>query len=211
MLNAAPLTINGAALTRFDNVSFSGFAPEAIQLTVNNPGLLTHFPMNGLSFSSQPTSGQYISATDTQPGGALLILDVTGAVPADGSAFTLDDGWGRGQLARQSGRGQPRGDADRGSGAGAGGHPTDLSDYGDQRRSVPRRGVVLNEQVPLGATGVLTSTPQGSCTPGPIRRVVRARHHRGRRLGAGDGLVPHGPDRHAEHDGRRSRARRRIR
>ena len=48
--------------------------------------------MNGLSFSSQPTSGQYVSATDTQPGGALLILDVTGAVPADGSAFTLETG-----------------------------------------------------------------------------------------------------------------------
>ena len=93
MLNAAPLTINGAALTRFDNVSFSGFAPEAIQLTVNNPGLLTHFPMNGLSFSTQPTSGQYIRATDTlDAGAALLILDVIGAVPADGSAFTLTTG-----------------------------------------------------------------------------------------------------------------------
>ena len=37
VLNAAPLTINGT-LTRFDNVSFSGFAPEAIQLTVNKLG-----------------------------------------------------------------------------------------------------------------------------------------------------------------------------
>ena len=84
VLNGAPLTINGAPLTRFDNVSFSGFAPEAIQLTVNNPGLLTAFPMNGVSFASQPTSGHYISASDTQPGGALLVLDVTGAVPTPG-------------------------------------------------------------------------------------------------------------------------------
>ena len=27
---------------------------------------------------------------------------------------------------------------------------------------------MLNAQVPLGATGLLTSTPQGACTPGPI-------------------------------------------
>ena len=54
VLNAAPLTINAGAFTRFDNVSFSGFAPEAIQLTVNNPGPVTHFPMNGLSFCAQP-------------------------------------------------------------------------------------------------------------------------------------------------------------
>ena len=29
-------------------------------------------------------------------------------------------------------------------------------------------GVVLNAEVPLGATDVLTSTPQGACTTGPI-------------------------------------------
>ena len=57
VLNAAPLTINAGALTRFDNVSFGGFAPEAIQLTVNNPGLVTHFPMNGAVVLDEPTTG----------------------------------------------------------------------------------------------------------------------------------------------------------
>ena len=84
VLNGAPLTINAGALTRFDNVSFSGFAPEAVQLTVNNPGLVTHFPMNGLSFSTSRPSGQYIRPTTRSTPAPPLILDVLGAVPADG-------------------------------------------------------------------------------------------------------------------------------
>jgi uncharacterized repeat protein (TIGR01451 family) len=91
-LVGAPLTIEGGTLTRFDNVSFNNFAPEAIQLTVNHPGVATHVAMNGLTFSTQPTSGQYIRANDTSGAAPLLILDVFGAVPSDGTAFTLTGG-----------------------------------------------------------------------------------------------------------------------
>jgi len=95
VVNGAPVTINGGALTRFDNVSFSGLAPDAVQLTINNPGLVTHFPMNGISFSTLPTTGLFVQASDTLGAGPLLILDVLGAVPADGSAFTATSGGGQ--------------------------------------------------------------------------------------------------------------------
>ena len=92
VLNGAPLTINAGALTRFDNVSFGGFAPDAVQLTVSNPGLVTHFPMNGVSFSTTPTTGLFVQANDTLGAGPTLILDILGAVPADGSEFTGTSG-----------------------------------------------------------------------------------------------------------------------
>src|SRR6185503_17872548 len=92
VINGAPLTINAGALTRFDNVSFSGFGPDAVQLTVNNPGLVTHFPMNGLSFSSTPTTGQLVQANDTLDAGPTLILDILGSVPGDGTTHTATSG-----------------------------------------------------------------------------------------------------------------------
>ena len=165
VLNAAPLTINAGALTRFDNVSFGGFAPEAIQLTVNNPGLLTHFPINGVSFSTQPTSGQYIQANDT-PLRAGADPRREGAVPADGSAFTLTTGgavvnWlgnpGEANLAvTQTVAPMP-------SAAG-----TRLNYVITVTNGGPSaaEGVVLNPGVPFGATGVMASTSQGSCVSG---------------------------------------------
>ena len=201
VLNAAPLTINGT-LTRFDNVSFSGFAPEAIQLTVNSSGLLTHFPMNGLSFASQPTSGQYISATDTQPGGALLIIDVTGAVPADGSAFTLEAGGAEVNWLGNPGEANLAVTQTVAPVPAAAGTRLTYAIMVTNGGPIAAADVVLNEQVPLGATGVLTSTPQGSCTAGPIGVSCALGTIPAGRFGAGDGVVPHDVDRHAEHDGR---------
>ena len=165
VLNAAPLTINAGALTRFDNVSFSGFAPEAIQLTVNNPGLVTHFPMNGLSFSTQPTSGQYLRVNDTLPAGPALILDVIGAVPADGAAFTLTTGGAVVNWLGNPGEANLAVTPDGGAGAGRGRHAADLRHHRHQRRSGGAASVVLNPGVPFGATGVITS-PTGSCASG---------------------------------------------
>src|SRR6185503_6811725 len=92
VVTGAPLTINAGALTRFDNVAFSGFAPDAVQLTINNPGLVTHFPMTGVSFSGTPTTGLFVQASDTLAAGSTLILDILGAVPGNGAAFTGTSG-----------------------------------------------------------------------------------------------------------------------
>ena len=68
VIQAAPLTVNGGTLTQFDNVSFAGFAPEAIQLTINHPGLPASFTLLGISFSTNPTTGRLILANDTRGG-----------------------------------------------------------------------------------------------------------------------------------------------
>ena len=88
VIQAAPLTVNGGTLTQFDNVSFAGFAPEAIQLTINHPGLPASFTLLGISFSTNPTTGRLILANDTVADANTLVLDIFGAVPADGSADT---------------------------------------------------------------------------------------------------------------------------
>ncbi|HEU4891732.1 MAG TPA: FG-GAP-like repeat-containing protein [Vicinamibacterales bacterium] len=163
VLNGTPLTINAGALTRFDNVSFNGFAPDAVQLTVNNPGLVTHFPMNGLSFSNTPVTGLFVQANDTLGAGPTLILDILGAVPADGTAFTGTGGgaivnWlanpGEANLAvTQTVSPVP-------SAAGTSLHYTITVTNGGPAGAV---NVLLIPGVPLGATSVTTSATQGSC------------------------------------------------
>ena len=159
-----PLTINAGALTRFDNVSFSGFAPEAVQLTVNNPGLVTHFPMNGCRFSTQPTSGQYMQANDTLSDGPTLILDVLGAVPADGSAFTATTGGAIVNWLANPGEANLAVTQTRGAGAGGGGHAAHLHDHRDQRRSGGRDAASSSAPACRSARRASLSTTQGSCT-----------------------------------------------
>ena len=93
LLQNAPLTIDGGTLSMFDNVALHGFAAEAIQLTVNHPGLAESFAMSGVSFSTVPTTGRLIQANDTAAANPnTLVLDVLGAVPANGAANTETSG-----------------------------------------------------------------------------------------------------------------------
>ena len=164
VITGAPLTINAGALTRFDNVSLGGFAPDAAQLTVNNPGLVTHFPMNGVSFSTLPTTGQYVQANDTLDAGPVLILDIIGAVPADGSAHTSTSGgaivnWipnpGDANLAvTQTVTPVPSAAGTRLN------YVITVTNGGPQ----PAVGVTLLPGVPTGATGVTAAATQGACT-----------------------------------------------
>ena len=166
VFNGAPLTINAGALTRFDNVSFSGFASDAVQLTVNNPGLVTHFPMNGLSFSSMPTTGLFVQANDTLDAGPTLILDILGAVPGDGSAFTATAGgaivnWipnaGEANLAvTQTVTPVPSAAGTRLN------YAITVTNGGPLAANL----VILNPGVPFGAIGATASATQGSCILG---------------------------------------------
>ena len=93
VLRNAPLTVNNGTLSLFDNVSFDAFSPTAVQLTVNHDGLPASFPMTALSFSTVPAGGgRLVQASDTNAAANTLILDIFGAVPADGSTATATNG-----------------------------------------------------------------------------------------------------------------------
>ena len=78
-----------------------------------------------------------MQANDTLDAGPPLILDILGAVPADGIGVHRHVRRRDRQLDSESGRGQPRGHADGGAGAVGGRHAAHLHDHRDQRR--PRR------------------------------------------------------------------------
>ncbi len=174
VLTGTPLTINAGALTRFDNVSFSGFAPDAVQLTVNNPGLVTHFPMNGVSFSNTPVTGLFVQASDTLDAGPTLILDILGAVPSDGTAFTGTSGgaivnWipkpGEANLAvTQTVTPVPS----------AAGTRLNYAITVTNGGPLPAAGVTLLPGVPPGASAVTASATQGACTLNAGTGVVRS-------------------------------------
>jgi uncharacterized repeat protein (TIGR01451 family) len=163
VIQAAPLTVNGGTLTQFDNVSFNGFAPEAIQLTINHPGLPASFTMLGLSFSTNPTTGRLILANDTVANANTLVLDVMGAVPADGSTDTQTLGgaivnWvfnpGEANLAVvQSVSPVPA----------VAGTPLTYTIRVSNGGPAAATGVTLNPGVPTGATGVVANATQGTC------------------------------------------------
>ena len=163
VLQGAPLTVNGGTLTQFDNVSFNAFAPEATQLTINHPGLPTSFTTLGLSFSTNPTTGRLILANDTADDANTLVLDVLGAVPADGSADTQTLGgaivnWvfnpGEANLAVvQSVSPVPA----------VAGTPLTYTIRVTNGGPAAATGVTLNPGVPAGATGVIAIATQGTC------------------------------------------------
>ena len=164
LLQNAPLTIDGGTLSMFDNVALHGFAPEAIQLTVNHPGLAESFAMNGVSFSTVPTTGRLIQANDTAAANPnALVLDVFGAVPANGAANTETSGgavvnWlsnpGDANLAVfQSVSPNPA----------AAGSLLTYTILVTNGGPAPATNVSLSPGVPFGTPGVTLSTTQGAC------------------------------------------------
>ena len=134
VIQGVPLTVNGGTLTQFDNVSFAGLAPEAIQLTINHPGLPASFAILGISFSTNPTTGRLILANDTQADANTLVLDLFGAVPADGSADTQTVGGAIVNWLFNPGEANLVSRAKRGADSGGGGNPADVHDQGQKWR-----------------------------------------------------------------------------
>ena len=85
------VTINGGALTRFDNVVFDMFAVSAVvdDLTINHSGTTATF--TGVSFLA-PATGHLVVAQDTQNNGVPLVVRFVNANQADGSAQTTTAG-----------------------------------------------------------------------------------------------------------------------
>ena len=93
---------------------------------------------------------------------------MTGAVPADGSAFTLEAGGAEVNWLGNPGEANLAVTQTVAPVPAAAGTRLTYTIMVTNGGPIAAANVVLNEQVPLGATGVLTSTPQGSCTAGPI-------------------------------------------
>ena len=88
LLDRLDLTLGGGALTRFDNVIFTGYLPTDVQLKVNHPGAAGPITFNNLSFFTVPTTGRFLQATDILSDAQILIINLVNPVTADGSALT---------------------------------------------------------------------------------------------------------------------------
>ncbi len=69
------------SLTQFDNVTFRNYPTTLTRFEVHNPGTAGPFTLNNLNFSGdpEPTTGFYVSATDTNPIDSALQLDLVGS------------------------------------------------------------------------------------------------------------------------------------
>ncbi len=93
VLDNVLLTSAGGTLTRFDNVTFQNYAVTATPFTLRHAGAATPFTFNGLRFLTTPTTGKYLSVTDTlnNPGDTLKIV-LAASQPVNGSALTAVSG-----------------------------------------------------------------------------------------------------------------------
>ena len=88
------LTVTGgAALTRFDNVTFADAPPAAVQLAISHPGAASPFTFDNLAFQTTPQTGAYIQANDTEPDdGNVFTINLTHSQAENGPGHTLSSG-----------------------------------------------------------------------------------------------------------------------
>jgi len=92
-LDGIAMAVGAGAITRFDDVTFQNQDPTAVQLGVAHPGAAAPFTFDGVQFLTLPTTGYYVSAADVAPGdGNVLTINMTDAVPPNGSTFTQTSG-----------------------------------------------------------------------------------------------------------------------
>ena len=86
-------TTLGGALLSINNTTFQNYPSTATQLSIVHPGPFFPATFDGLTFSSTPTTGLYISAQDQNPSDGLpLIIDVSNTTPSSGSPFVQTAG-----------------------------------------------------------------------------------------------------------------------
>ena len=93
------LVLTGVGVTSLADVNFTGFDAAATPLTVNHTALTA--TVSGLVFETEPVSGTYITANDTDGSTSPCQLTVTGSSPAYGLPRTHVTGgfeivWGTG-------------------------------------------------------------------------------------------------------------------
>jgi hypothetical protein len=83
-----PLATVGGVIAGFDNVTFQNMSTAATQFSIRHVGTAAPLVFSGLSFLTTPTTGLYLQAEDTAPGGDVLTIQLPGSTPADGSTHT---------------------------------------------------------------------------------------------------------------------------
>jgi hypothetical protein len=92
-LNNVLLVVQPGTLTRFDNVTFSGYSSSATQMKISHPGAASPFTFNNLTFNSSPTTGFYIDATDTVVNdGNIFTINLVNPSPAAQTRFQTHGG-----------------------------------------------------------------------------------------------------------------------
>jgi Concanavalin A-like lectin/glucanases superfamily len=93
ILDNVALTIGGGVIARFDYVTLRNYPQNATQLAISHPGAGTAFTFNNISFLSTPTTGRYLSVTDTAPSdGNVLTVNMVCSQPPNGSTQTSTSG-----------------------------------------------------------------------------------------------------------------------
>lgn len=83
------LVATGGTLSNFSQVSFSNMDPTVAQVSVTHPGsALGALTMTGLVFNTTPTTGSYMSLTDSDGGPVFLTVIVLSSTPVSGSALS---------------------------------------------------------------------------------------------------------------------------
>jgi hypothetical protein len=87
------LASTGGTIAQFDNVTFQSQPATGTALTISHAGTAAPFAFNNIKFTTIPTSGAYVRATDTAPSdGNVLTINLVNATPSNGSAATVTSG-----------------------------------------------------------------------------------------------------------------------
>ena len=91
VLDSVALSIGAGTLAQFDSVTFRRQLWSGTQLTIAHPGAAATF--RRIVFETEPTTGYYVSATDTAPtNGVPLAITLLDPEPTNGSAATRTAG-----------------------------------------------------------------------------------------------------------------------
>jgi hypothetical protein len=73
--------VNGSPISAFDNATFRNMDPAATQFRLDRLNDVVTF--NGITFVTEPTTGAYLHLVDTDAGGTLFTVTMSGTTPAN--------------------------------------------------------------------------------------------------------------------------------
>jgi hypothetical protein len=91
--NGTPTFPSNGSFVRFDNVSFVNYNPGDTQFTIIDPGAVSPYTLNSISFGTTPTTGFYMAVTDSDTiDGIVLTIQMATPTPGTPATFVLKIG-----------------------------------------------------------------------------------------------------------------------